>query len=173
MSTDIILIVLAVLCALVGIWGSIIPGIPGPPISWVGVLLIFICNQQQVSLSSLIITGLLAVIITILDFVVPAWGTKKFGGTKAGSWGSIIGLLVSIFVLPWLGITLGPFGIVGILAGPFFGAYIGEVSWGNKDGAWKAAFGSFVGFLTGTLMKLFYGIAIAILICYDSFKIIF
>lgn len=109
-----------------------------------------------------------AVGITVLDYVVPIWGTKKFGGTKAGVRGSTIGLLVSMFVLPLLGITLGPFGIIGMLAGPFVGAYIGETRTGvSSDVALKAAFGSFVGFLAGTLIKLAYTIVVAVYVVKD------
>ncbi|MBQ4355712.1 MAG: DUF456 domain-containing protein [Bacteroidales bacterium] len=164
-----VLIVFAIVCALVGIVGAIVPGLPGPPISWLGVLLLsFTPYSDDLTLSFLIITGVLAAVITVLDYVVPAWGTKKFGGSKAGVWGSTIGLVVSIFVLPVLGITIGPFGLVGILLGPFLGAYIGEkIHKTPNRQAWRAAFGSFIGFLVGTLMKLVYGIVILVFVVKD------
>ena len=81
---------------------------------------------------------------------VPVWGAKKFGGSRAGVWGSVIGLIIGIFFIP-----LGPFGIIGILGGPFCGALIGEILAGKKsDKAFRAAFGTFIGFIAGTLMKL-------------------
>ena len=164
-----VLIVFAIVCALVGIVGAIVPGLPGPPISWLGVLLLsFTPYSDDLTLSFLIITGVLAAVITVLDYVVPAWGTKKFGGSKAGVWGSTIGLVVSIFVLPVLGITIGPVGLVGILLGPFLGAYIGEkIHKTPNRQAWRAAFGSFIGFLVGTLMKLVYGIVILVFVVKD------
>ncbi len=164
-----VLIVFAIVCALVGIVGAIVPGLPGPPISWLGVLLLsFTPYSDDLTHSFLIITGVLAAVITVLDYVVPAWGTKKFGGSKAGVWGSTIGLVVSIFVLPVLGITIGPFGLVGILLGPFLGAYIGEkIHKTPNRQAWRAAFGSFIGFLVGTLMKLVYGIVILVFVVKD------
>lgn len=158
--------ILAIILAIVGIIGAIVPGLPGPPISWAALLLLYIADEASaVSIEMLVVTGIFAVLITVLDYVVPAWGTKRFGGTKAGTRGSTIGLIVSVFVLPLLGIAIGPFGIVGILAGPFVGAYLGEKWSGNDDHqALRSAIGSFVGFLAGTLMKLTYGIIIIVLL---------
>lgn len=168
MSTYIIIAIVIIL-AIVGIIGAIIPGIPGPPVSFVGFLLAWLLLDNDFSYWYIITTGALAVIITILDYYMPIYGTKKFHGTKSGQWGSTIGLIVSIFVLPWLGITIGPFGIVGMLLGPFFGAYIGELCAKNRENAWRSAFGSFIGFLFGTFMKLVYCIVIVVFIV----KIIF
>ena len=107
---------------------------------------------------------------SITIFIIPVLGTKYFGGTKAGSRGSTIGLIVSVFVLPLLGITLGPFGLIGILAGPFVGAYIGEIRGGaHEKQAMKAAIGSFIGFLTGTFMKMVYGIIVLVQVIIDIF----
>ena len=90
--------------------------------------------------------------IFVLDYVVPIWGTKKFGGTKSGVWGSTIGLLAGLTLTLFFNFTF-----IAILLGPFFGAYIGErIAKTDNRSAWKAAFGSFVGFLVGTMMKLIY-----------------
>lgn len=162
------LIALAIVCTVVGIIGAVVPGLPGPPISWVALLLLVIGNTVAYTPTFLILMGLIAAIITVLDYVVPIWGTKRFGGTKAGAKGSTIGLIISVFVLPLLGITLGPMGIIGILAGPFVGAYIGEIRNGApQNKALTAAFGSFVGFLAGTLMKLAYTIVVAVYVFKD------
>ena len=83
--------------------------------------------------------------------------------SKAGVWGSTIGLIVGILILPMLGIVLGPFGLIGILAGPFFGALIGELIHGQEsEKALVAAIGSFIGFLAGTMMKLATSIVITV-----------
>ena len=153
-----------ILLAIVGIVGAIIPGIPGPPISFIGFLIAWLCLDNDFSYWYLIVTGVLAAVITALDYYMPIYGTKKFNGTKAGTWGSTIGLIVSIFVLPFLGIVIGPFGIVGMLLGPFLGALIGELIAKNHENALKSAVGSFVGFLLGTFMKLVYCIVIVVFI---------
>ena len=143
---DIVLLVLGFLLMLVGILGSFLPVLPGPPLSWVGLLLLYLTQAVPDDWWLLGITLFVALVVTVLDYIIPAAGTKKFGGSKAGMWGSILGLLVAIF-FP----ILGPFGII---VWPFVGALVGELS--NKSDnktALKAAFGSFIGFLTGTFLK--------------------
>lgn len=163
------LIILAVVCAIVGIIGSIVPGLPGPPVSWVALLLLHLSHKVAYSTEFLVIFAVVAAVITVLDYIIPVLGTKKFGGTKAGARGSTWGLIVGVIVLPLLGITLGPMGIIGILAGPFVGAYIGEQRGGNSENALRSAFGSFVGFLAGTLMKLAYCIVVMVYVCKGLF----
>ncbi|MBQ6082935.1 MAG: DUF456 domain-containing protein [Bacteroidales bacterium] len=171
---DYLLIVLAIVALIVGLIGDVIPGVPGTPISFLALLLLHWTQYITYSTQFLAITGLICVAITVLDYVVPVWGTKKFGGTKSGVRGSTIGLIVSVFVLPFLGIVIGPFGIIGILAGPFIGAYIGEKMGGTPDNlAWRSAFGSFVGFVTGTLMKIIYTLVIGFYVVKDIVLLIF
>ena len=143
---DIFFLVLGFLLMLVGILGSFLPILPGPPLSWVGLLLLYLTTAVPDNWWLLGITLTIALTVTVLDYVIPAAGTKKVGGSRAGIWGSIIGLLVAIF-FP----ILGPFGII---VWPFVGALVGELT--NKSDnktALKAAFGSFIGFLTGTFLK--------------------
>jgi uncharacterized protein YqgC (DUF456 family) len=84
----------------------------------------------------LAVWAVIVVIVAVLDYVVPIWGTKKFGGTRSGVRGSTIGLIIGVILLPMLGIVLGPFGLFGILGGPFIGAWIGEKYAGqNQDKA--------------------------------------
>lgn len=171
---DIFLTVLAIVFVLVGILGAIVPGLPGPPIGFAALLFMQWTSWIDYSSNFLGVMGSLALLITLLDYYVPIYGTKKFGGTKAGIRGSTIGLIVGVFVLPFLGIVLGPFGLVGIIIGPFAGAYLGEKWHGTKDElAWKAAFGSFLGFVAGTLMKLIYGILILFYIGRDLLSLVF
>lgn len=159
---------LSIIIIIIGIVGDVIPGIPGTPVSYFSLIILQLSKNINTSTETLVIMGVMCAVITVLDYIVPAWGTKKFGGSKAGVRGSTVGLIVSIVVLPMLGIVLGPFGIIGILAGPFVGAYIGEkMSGGDDTKAWRSAFGSFIGFLAGTFMKLAYSIIIAYMIFRD------
>ncbi len=158
---DFIWIIVGILLLIIGAAGAIIPGIPGPIVSFVALLLLQLRENAPFEEDFLVIMGIIAAAVTFLDYVVPIWGTKKFGGSKMGVRGSIVGLIVGIIGLPILGIVIGPFGIIGILLGPFIGAYVGE-SMAGKDSttAMRSAVGSFIGFLGGTLMKLAYSIVV-------------
>lgn len=148
---DWILLILSIIIMLLGLIGCLLPILPGPPLSFVGILILHFTRFADFKPSMLLFLGVLAAIVQILDYIVPAWGTKKFGGTKYGMWGSILGLIAGLFFLP----ALGPFGIITILGGPFVGALIGErINGQDNDKAMRAAFGSFIGFLAGTFMKL-------------------
>ncbi len=141
---DIALLLIGLLFTIVGLIGSFLPVLPGPPLSWVGLLLLYLTEAVPDDWWFLGITAAVALTVFALDYVIPAIGTKKFGGTRAGVIGTTIGLIVGLLA-PIPG---------GIIVGPFLGALIGELS--NKADnktALKAAFGSFLGFLTGTFMK--------------------
>lgn len=142
---DLIWIILGGILMLVGIAGCIVPIIPGPPISYIALLLLQLTDNPPFESRFLWIWAIITAAVTALDYVIPIYGTKKFGGTKRGVWGSTIGLFVGLFFFP-------PFGII---LGPFIGAFIGEMSTGKSDNksALKSAFGSFVGFVAGTLLK--------------------
>jgi uncharacterized protein YqgC (DUF456 family) len=148
---DYVLLILAIIVSLLGIIGCVLPVLPGPILNYAGLLMLHFTRFGDVSSGNLLFLALLTVIVQMLDYVVPVWGTKKFGGSRYGTWGSIIGLIAGLFFLP----AIGPFGIVTILGGPFVGAYLGEKLAGNDSStALRAAFGSFIGFLAGTVMKL-------------------
>lgn len=143
---DIVLLVFGFILMLVGILGSFLPVLPGPPISWVGLLLLNLTKAVPDDWWFLGITAAVALIVFAMDYIIPAMGTKKFGGTKAGMIGTTVGLLVAI-LFPVLG-------IFGIIIWPFLGALVGElINKADQKTALKAAFGSFIGFLTGTFLK--------------------
>lgn len=137
--------ILAGVLLLVGLIGTVLPVLPGPPIAWAGLLAAHFSNYSQIEIWILIATGIAAVFVTVIDNIFPSIMTKKAGGSKAATWGCTIGLVAAFF--------LGPF---FILIAPFAGAYIGEMIHDSSDAkrALKAAFGAFKGFLLGTGIKI-------------------
>lgn len=141
---DLVFLILGILFLMAGWVGCVLPVLPGPPLGYVALLFLHWSRWGDFSPSFLLWSAVAAVVVTLLDYVVPIWGTKRFGGSKAGVWGATLGLLVGLF-----------FGLPGIILGPFLGAYLGEVlNSSDSNHAFKAAFGSFVGLLTGVLLKL-------------------
>jgi uncharacterized protein len=144
---DFLLLALAIILIIVGLIGCVLPIIPGPPLSFLGLLTLHFTKfgEGEYTTNFLIILALVAIAVTILDFIVPVWGTKKFGGTKAGMWGATIGLIIGM-------IFLGP---LGLIFGPLVGAIIGEsIKGANNKDAFKAGLGAFFGFLMGVGLKL-------------------
>ena len=141
---DIALLIIAAALMIIGIIGCIVPGLPGVPISYIGLIVAQFSDYVDFGWWVFVIWGIITVVVTVMDYVIPAWGAKTFGGTKYGMWGSTIGVFVGLFAGVW-----------GILIGPFLGAFIGELI-GGKEGkeALKAGWGSFLGLLCGTLLKL-------------------
>ncbi|MDD3094710.1 MAG: DUF456 domain-containing protein [Candidatus Neomarinimicrobiota bacterium] len=142
---DYVLIVLGFILMIGGLAGCILPLIPGPPLSFAGLLILHATQHHQFSSEFLITWGLVTALVYGLDYVIPVFTTKQAGAGKRGVWGSMIGLILGLIFFPPL----------GIIFGPFIGAVIGELSSGKDSGAaLKSGFASFVGFLLGTLVKL-------------------
>ena len=142
--SDYLLLISGIILMILGIIGCLVPVLPGPPLSFAGLLFLHFSRFGQFPKSTLITMGVIAVIVTILDYIVPVWGTKKFGGSKYGTRGAMVGLIIGLF--------LGPMGIV---IGPLIGAFVGEMIF--KDDiryAARAGFGSLIGFLAGIGLKL-------------------
>lgn len=141
---DVFWLILGVLLMLVGLAGCIVPFLPGPPLCFVALLVQQLQSDPPYTTKFLLIWAAITVIIAILDYLIPIYGTRKFGGTTYGVWGCVVGLVA--------GLWLGP---LGIIIGPFVGAFVGELMGNAKsEHAFRAALGSFVGFLLGTLLKL-------------------
>ena len=161
---DIFLIVISFLFMVLGVLGSFLPVLPGPLTSWVGLLILDFTDAIPMGTSFLIITFSIALGIWILDYFIPAMGTKRFGGSKAGIIGTSIGLIVGL-IAPIPG---------GIIIGPFCGALIGElINKSEFNKAVKAAIGSFLGFLASTFIKfvitiIYFGFFISKLIANGS-----
>ncbi|HEY9047462.1 MAG TPA: DUF456 domain-containing protein [Ohtaekwangia sp.] len=141
---DVLWVILGIILLLGGLAGCILPFLPGPPLCFIALLLLQLKTMPPFTTRFLIIWGAIAAVVTLLDYIIPVYGTKKFGGSRYGVWGCTIGLLIGIWLGPW-----------GIILGPFVGAFVGEIlASSNSSQALRAALGSFIGFLFGTLLKL-------------------
>lgn len=145
MSVDIILLIIAILCLIIGTVGTVVPVLPGVPLAWGGLLIGRWISFVHTPIWILILTGIVAIVVSILDNIFPITMTKKFGGSKAGTWGCTIGLIVGFFIGP-LGIIFCPF------VGAFIGEFINDSSNTKKD--LKAALGAFLGFVLGIGVKM-------------------
>ena len=144
MFLDIFLVILGLCFLIVGLIGCILPVIPGPPLSYVALVLLQITRFADFSGKFLLIAALITVIVTVVDYLLPIWGTKKIGGSRAGTIGAVLGLIVGLFFVP-----------VGIFLGPFVGAFLGETIVGrDTKTALRSGLGSLMGFLMGAVMKL-------------------
>ena len=138
------MIILAILAGVLGIAGSILPGLPGTPISWVGLLLLYIWGPEEMPMKTLIIWGVVTILVSVIDYVVPMYFTKMTGGSKYAERGAVMGMIIGIVFTP-----------IGMILGSYLGAFLMELHKGNKTPAeaLKIAFGSFLGFITGTGLK--------------------
>ncbi|WP_080903304.1 DUF456 domain-containing protein [Parabacteroides sp. Marseille-P3160] len=152
---DILLIILGAICLLVGLAGSILPALPGPPLSYAGLLLLHFTHRVQFSAGELIVYGIVVLLTLVLDYLIPVWGVKLWKGTAWGSWGCLIGTLGGLFIFPpW-----------GILMGPLVGAIIGELIGGKgMASSLRAGFGAFAGFLLSTVLKV--GVCLWFIFCF-------
>lgn len=151
------MVVLALICLLTGLAGCILPALPGPPLSYAGLLLLQWSGYGDFPTRFLLIWAVVVIVVTLLDYYLPVWMTKRFGGSRHATIGATIGLIAGFFILPPLGIVICP----------FLGALIGELIHDSRDSgkAFKVAMGSLAAFMLGTGLKLivsgvitFYGI---------------
>lgn len=152
-----------------GLIGSFLPVLPGPLTGWLGLLVLHLTNAIEMTWTFLGITLGIALLVWVLDYIIPAMGTKKFGGSKLGVIGTTIGLLIGLFFIPIPG---------GFIIGAFAGALIGELMHDSKDQkrAVKAAFGSFLGFLFSATLKFMVSLVFLVLFIrevYNSWEAIF
>lgn len=139
-----LLIILGALCILAGFIGSLLPVVPGLPFSYVGLLLLQFTSAAPFTWKFFAVWALIVVVIMVLDNIIPVYGAKKYGGSPFGVWGSILGLVIGFFFPP-----------IGLIVGPIAGAFLGEMIGGKtSDQAFRAAWGSFMGFMASTLLKV-------------------
>lgn len=155
LTIDIVLIIIVIAIVLIGLIGCIVPVVPGPPISFIGVVVAYFVSYTDISWVTLLILGIIMVIVTVVDFIVPSIATKEIGGTKWGSRGCAIGMLACLFTGQWW----------AILISPFIGAFVGELLYlykneepikGNLKHLFKTALGAFLGVMCGIIIKLAY-----------------
>ena len=141
-----VIIILGFILGLVGLAGCVLPFLPGPPLNFAALILLSLVRDwEPFGAVFLVSMGILTAGVTVLDYVVPAIGARRFGASKAGVWGSVIGMIVGLVLFPpW-----------GMLIGAFVGALVGELIAG-KEGkrALRAGWGTFVGTMVGTGIKL-------------------
>lgn len=162
---DIFLAIMAFLLAIVGLIGCVVPIIPGIVLNFLALVLLSLTDYADIGLSALAVWLVVTILVTVADFYLPAWMTRRFGGSRAGEVGAIVGVLVGMFLFP-------PFGVI---LGPFFGAVLGELSRDKKDvdRALKSGLGSFLAFIVGTGLKLIVGIwmfGVLVSTCYAPLK---
>lgn len=162
MDLDLLWIIIGSLTLLVGIIGCVLPVLPGQVLSWASLLILQLTSNPPFTARFLVTWALITAFVSLLDYYVPIWGTKKLGGSKKGIWGATIGLVAGIFFFPPMGIIIGP----------FIGAFAGELVAGKDTRvALRSAFGSFLGFLAGTFMKLAISFIMGYYFVVNAFKI--
>ncbi len=146
-------IILGAIFAIVGLVGAIVPALPGPPLSYITLWMMWLYNRDEVSTATLVVMGILMILITILDYVAPVWLTKFGKGTKAGIRGATAGLILGFFFPP-----------LGLIIGPFIGALVGELLVNTPFAiALKVAFMSFLAFILTTALKVIYSVWVIVM----------
>lgn len=141
---DIVLIIFSFVLVLAGTAGCILPVLPGPPLAYVGLVLMHLTARAEFSWAQLVGWLVLVVVLQVLDYITPLLGSKYSGGSEYGNRVCVAGTIAGLFFMPW-----------GIILGPFIGAVAGEML-GGRDlpNALKAGFGTFLGVVLGVLLKL-------------------
>ena len=160
---DIFLLTIGFLFVMLGLIGSFLPVLPGPLTSWLGLLILYFTSIVPMNYTFLGITLAIAILIWILDYIIPAIGTKRFGGSTYGVYGTTIGLLIGLFSpIP-----------LGILLGAFLGAFIGEMLHDktNTKRAFRASIGSLLGLITSATIKFTVACSVCCFIFYEGLGI--
>ena len=141
-----IAVIIGAIFVLLGLAGCILPVLPGPPLSFVGLLLLALINHFLPPLTPtlIIVMAIITLAVTVAEYILPLVSAKRYGASKWGIWGSVLGMAIGIFFSPF-----------GMLLGAFIGAV--AVEWlvqKEKGRAIKAGWGVFIGSLVGTALKL-------------------
>ena len=154
---------LCIILLIVGILGTVLPVLPGLLLSLCGLLIYKFGTDAPLSMVYIWIFVFLTAVSVVLNYVIPAKTTRKYGGTRWGSIGSIIGTIAGMFLIPV------PF---GFLIGMFLGVFVGELlhDANDKKKAWNSTKGALIGFLYGTGFNLIVGLAMFLVVLIDIFK---
>jgi uncharacterized protein YqgC (DUF456 family) len=159
MNADVLLISLSIILCIIGIVGCIIPGLPGTPFNYAGMLIVH-WRLSTFETSTLIIFGILTAAVLVIDYMLPVWFAKKFGATKQGIWGSIIGMLLGFLFTP-----------IGMILGMLIGAIAGDMLAGRTSGeATRSGIATFFGTLLSIGIKLGVSLVISVLVFYESYR---
>lgn len=160
---DTLIPLVSILLLLVGILGTFLPVLPGLLLSLCGLLIYKFGTDSSLSMAYIWIFVFLTLLSIILNYVIPARTNRKYGGTRWGSAGSVIGTILGMFFIPL------PF---GFLIGMFLGVFVGELLHDAKDKkkAWNSTKGAFIGFLYGTGFNFMVGLAMFLVVIIDIFK---
>ncbi len=151
MTVTVVLIVTGLIMVLLAVVGSVVPVIPGPPLAFASLLVLsYAKGWEPFSSEFLIIAGALALLISVLDYILPAEGARRYGASKYGVIGAVVGIIGGFLIMPPLGIVIGA----------LLGAVLGELA-ANKSGhdALRAGWGVFLGFMVGTGIRLAFSLA--------------
>lgn len=161
---DIALSVAAILLSLIGIIGCIVPALPGTLFSYAGLLCAYFCSYSTISGTAIWLWLAAAIVVTAADYFLPAWMTRRFGGSRAGAVGATVGVFAGFFFFP----------PVGIILGPFFGAVLGELLNDKQEvaKAFRVGVGSFLSFVVGTGLKLIVSIAMFVHVVADTYPVV-
>jgi uncharacterized protein YqgC (DUF456 family) len=143
---EIAVIIVGSILIFLGLAGSLLPILPGPPLSFIGLLLLALVRTFSSPLTPtlIIVMGLLTVAAVAADHIIPVWGARRYGASKWGLWGSVTGMVIGIFFSPW-----------GMLLGGLVGAVVAEwLAYRETGQALRAGWGVIVGILLGTVLKL-------------------
>ena len=148
------LIVIGLILNIIGIIGVILPALPGIVLNYIALILLYIVKGEvEFSLRILIVFGILTLLVTLLDYILPLLGARKYGASRIGVWGAAIGMLVGIIFFP-------PFGII---FGLLIGSFLGELIAGKEQSqALRAGFATFLGSLTSMVVKLLLAIVMTV-----------